>query len=252
MADSFTKFMNKLEILQEIAGDYASHTKVANWLVLDTLRSANSHYVDGFPFKVSIGEVNQNFLDHLKSTDLSIYNYFVKASKMQYARDPSSLKIDVPHLAVSMQGVQSTTVSHYDDYVTWAGDVASAVNDVNYKGATASKVIGSSHYSCSNPDIRADVDTINIMDSYKSKIQKGTMTIYSVFTSYFADEEYEDRWTLFKSHFASTNSRFKREINKVMDDTALVALTGRISTKEQKENFDIVVESFCKYIIDRT
>ncbi len=256
MADTFTNFMSKLQTLQNIANSFASHTKVANWLVLDTLRAGNSSYVNGSLFKVSIGEVNQSFLTYLKNTNSTIYNYFVATPRSTgtytYARDPGSLLMDIPHLAVSLQGVQSTTISHYDDYITWAGDVASAVHDVNYGSASANTVIGNSSYSCSGDDIRADLDAINIMDSYKSQIMNGTKTIYSVFTSYYTNGAYGNRWKSFVSHFgATTDAQFKNEINNVMDDVALVALTGNIATSQMLTNCQTVIESFCNYILAR-
>lgn len=204
MADNFSTFKTKLQTLQQIANYYASTTKIANWLVLDTLRAGNPGYVNGSifnPFNVTIGIVNQDFLNHLKNTNLTLYNYFVVTpsaqSNMKYANDPAGMEMDIPHLAVSMQGVQSTTTSNFDSYVTWAGDVASAIHDVNYGNANANTVIGHNDYRCPHSDIRADLDAIGIMGRYKSDIQSGTKTIDSVFTSYFTNGLYGNRWSYF-------------------------------------------------------
>lgn len=259
MADNFSTFKTKLQTLQQIADSYASATKVANWLVLDTLRAGNTNYVDGSifnPFNLTIGVVNQEFLNHLKNTNLSLYNYFVGTPRLtsnyEYANDPAGMLMDIPHLAVSMQGVLSTTTSNFDSYVTWAGDVASAIKQVNYGTADADTVIGHNGYSCSHVDIRSDLDAIGIMGRYKSDIQFGTKTIDSVFTLYFTNGLYGNRWSYFVQYIRTkTGKTFTTGIQTIMTGAPLVALSGPIVTQTHLDNYNTVVLSFCDYVTSR-
>lgn len=249
MSYFYNNFINNLNELQDIALAYEGFSsanfaslRITNDLVLEFLRAINPGYTRTL-FNSACGKVDTGFINYVKANNSTLYNYFYDDSF--WVNDPSDRNLDIPHLAVAIQGaIVSLTIPHMAEYISWAGDLATAMNDCVNRGADPETVVGNNSFSCGAADVRSDVDAMVIVDQFGDDIYSGMISVHDAFKNYYSSS-YSDRYSLFIDCYGGT-SRFPSKIHSITND--IILDWGLIDSGVTTEIQEAVTDGFIAYV----
>lgn len=167
------------------------------WLIFNFIRGCTDKYNASNWIKTA-GELNQDFINYVKSVDNELYQYF--KNKKYYYADSNGNKGDLYHLAATITGlIYESNFStgfesgimpeyHIDNLCGWAGDLQTAMNDayyfldglddydefknvmsslIGYDKNKSSYVFEEHHHHFDMDDVYADVDAYNLYNLLK-------------------------------------------------------------------------------------
>lgn len=180
--DSWNELVfSNLDTLHQLARQYDSSNQIKL-----TLQFIRREVYNGSLWDTVAGEINQGFVNYVRSNNTYIYNFFTTQSLSIY--DCDYCPIDFLHLCATMNGIivgggtyWKTLIvgqTHVRNLAGWAGDLQTLVvdtyvltnasNDYNAFYNAFYQIMGSEQYSFGMKDLLADIDAFNFANNWIS------------------------------------------------------------------------------------
>lgn len=251
-------FFDNLDVLHQIADDY-DNTREFN-LTLQFLQSCNPDY-QGAMWDTVAGEIDEQFVNHVKTVYSSLSNYFLTHPVVYDLRYG---KVDFYHLCATMRGIIRGGGMYYQAIFIgkeavrslsgWAGDLQTLVIDTynitngadNYSlfYNTLYGIMGSSEYSFSMSDLLADVDAENFANDWANSIWGSDFSFGTACRYYYSNQNppntpYTSRCgTRFRQFFQGmTKDDFKSEVYRFTQQFPVDILITRVEWPLYKGKF---------------
>lgn len=246
------EFFEQINQMYELALEYTDRDySRSNKLVCQYLRKDE---YDGFQWDVTAGEIDEDFVN--------LVNERMNNPTIGEIIDPKyGVDVGIPHLAATLNAIlhQNNSNQVFSDFAGWAGDLVTvanpAANHDDYTTAydAARYFIGHRDESISFfslTDLIGDVDAFNLGNMLVSM----TQPLDDLIRSYYEDERYKVRYSLFfENRFSNDSNLLQSQGSYVLNSNDPIifgmreALGGGGYTDEQGEEIarafkDIIVE----------
>ena len=212
-------------------------------------------------FKTALGEVNEEFVNYVKTQNINLYNNLTK-----YANSDDTLLgdifggfIDISHMFTTIEGYLQSTFLIPNFWYGWGGDLASFMQDVEERYDAgegtrleiAKKWIGEHNTSFGYADICSDADAIKISEMLENS--SSTHPVSDVFNEYYLNQAelrisyYLNDLNNVSLDLSNLKTAIFNKMSGIFENTVLIPFLGVGLNADVKNS---CCEAFAQYIID--